>query len=281
MFTRRLLLNLALLLVVAGLAAFVFFPRPKPAPQGVTVASRVDTAAVRRIRIERTGRPGLTFERSNGGWRLTAPIVAQANPLMMRALLDLPHERSANRYAAAGLDLSRYGLKPPRASVYFGTTRIDLGGDNPLDKRRYVLSGGGLYLIADRLSSLPESAAANWISLALLPPKAHIVQLQLPALDIRARQSAGWTLKPASAHYSAAQVAALLDAWQHATALQLTTAPDTPTVAQGNIRIVLAGGTRVHLQIVASKPDLVLRNPTLGVDYHLPGAAAGKLLGLP
>jgi hypothetical protein len=282
MFTRRLLLNLALFLVVASLAAFVFLPRPKPAtPQGIAVAPHVDTAAVRRIRIERHGRPDLIFERSNDDWRLTAPLAAQANPLLMRTLLELPHERSAKRYAASGLDLSRYGLKPPRASVYFGTVRIDLGNDNPLDRLRYALSDSGLYLIADRLSRLPESAAINWVSLALLPPKARIVQLQLPSLDIRAKQAAGWTLQPTPAHYSADQVAALITAWQRATALQLSSAPVTPAAVQGNIRIALAEGTRLHLQIVATKPELVLRNPALGVDYHLPGVAAGKLLDLP
>ena len=281
MFTRRLLLNLALFLVVAGLAAFVFLPRPMPAPHGIAVAPQVDTASVRRIHIERHGRPDLEFELRNGNWRLTAPLDAQANPLLMRALLELPHERSAKRYAAAGLDLSRYGLRPPRASVYFGTARIDLGSDNPLDRRRYVLSDGGLYLIADRLSSLPESAAANWVSLALLPPKASIVRLQLPSLDIRARQPAGWTLKPTPAHYSADQVAALITAWQRATALQLSSAPAAPNIVQGNIRIALADGSKLHLQIVATRPELVLRNPALGVDYHLPGVAAGKLLDLP
>ncbi|MEJ2632217.1 MAG: DUF4340 domain-containing protein [Acidihalobacter sp.] len=280
MFTRRLLLNLVLLLVVAGLAVFVFYPRPKPAPPGIAVAPHIDTAAVRHIRIERRSRPALVFERNNGDWHLTAPISARANPLMMRALLELPRERSAKRYAAAGLDLSRYGLKPPRASVHFGSVRIDLGGDNSLNQLRYVLSGDGLYLVTDRLSSLPESAAVNWVSLSLLSPKAHIVRLQLPALDIRAKQPTGWTLQPAPAHYSADQVVALLEAWQRATALQLSAAPEAPASTQGDIRIELAGGRRLRLQIVATKPQLVLRNPALGVEYRLPGGAAGRLLGL-
>ncbi|MEJ2481082.1 MAG: DUF4340 domain-containing protein [Acidihalobacter sp.] len=280
MFNRRLLLNLALLLLVAGLALFIFYPRPKPAPQGFAVAPDVDTTAVRHIRIERHGRPSLVFERKNGDWRLTAPISARVNPLMMRTLLQLPHERSTKRYAAAGLDVSRYGLKPPRASVYFGSTRIDLGSDNPINQLRYVLSGGELYLVTDRLSTLPEGAAANWVNLALLPPQARIVRLQLPSLDIRAKQPAGWVLQPEPAHYSADQVAALLNAWQHATALQLSAAPGTPASTQGDVRIELAGGTRLHLQIVATKPQLVLRNPALGVEYRLPGVAAGRLLGL-
>lgn len=280
MFTRRLLLNLVLLLVVAGLAAFILYPRPKPAPQGVAVAPAVNIAGVQHIRIERRGRPPLVFERKNGGWHLSAPISARANPLMMRALLELPRERSAKRYAAAGLDLSQYGLKPPRASIHFGSTRIDLGSDNPINQLRYVLSDGRLYLVTDHLSSLPEGAAANWVSLALLPPKARIVRLQLPSLDIRAKQPAGWVLQPEPSHYSADQVAALLNAWQHVTALQLSAAPGTPASTQGDVRIELADGTHLHLQIVATKPQLVLRDPTLGVEYRLPGVAAGRLLGL-
>ncbi|MEJ2715107.1 MAG: hypothetical protein P8014_18380 [Acidihalobacter sp.] len=118
------------------------------------------------------------------------------------------------------------------------------------------------------------------MSLSLLSPKAHIVRLQLPALDIRAKQPTGWTLQPAPAHYSADQVVALLEAWQRATALQLSAAPEAPASTQGDIRIELAGGRRLRLQIVATKPQLVLRNPALGVEYRLPGGAAGRLLGL-
>lgn len=281
MHARRLLLNLALLLAVAGLGAFVFFPRPPTAPPGVAVAPAVDTAAVRHIRIQRRDRPPLTFARTGGVWRLTAPIEARANPLLMRALLELPRQRSRRRYATSGLRLARYGLAPPQASVYFGDERIDLGKDNPLDQRRYVRYDGGLYLIADRLGGLPQSPAANWVSLALLPPDARIVDLQLPTLRVRAQRPAGWTLQPAPAHYSADQVAALLRAWQHATALRLTAATGPPATVRGEIRITFADGTRRRLQIVATQPELVLRAPAPGLDYHLPAAAAGRLLQLP
>lgn len=281
MLTRRLLLNLVLLLAVAGLAAWIFYPRPAPPPAGVAVAPGLDTATVRHIRIERPGRPALVFVHRGGRWRLTAPIAARANSLMMRALLALPRERSRKRYAAAGLNLRRYGLKPPRASIRFGHVRIDLGSDNPVNHRRYVLSAGGLYLVRDQLSSLPQGAAADWVSLALLPPGAHIVVLRLPKLKVRLTPPSGWTLHPAPAHYRASQVARLIRAWTHASALQLSAASSTARTGQGHVRIRLADGKQIDLQIVATHPALILRNRALHVDYRLPGAAARHLLRLP
>lgn len=281
MHARRLLLNLALLLVVAGLAAFVFWPRPAPTPSGMALVPAFDAAAVHHIRIERAGKPALAFERHDGLWQMVAPLKARANPLLMRALLALPQARSTQRYAVAQLDLGQYGLSPPQADIQLGKTRIALGISNPLDQRRYVLHDGWLYLIQDPLASLPESPALDWVSLTLLPPGAQIVALHLPGLEIRANRPAGWTLKPTPKHYSADQVGALLNAWRDATALRLTPAHASEAPHSRTVRIKLADGTQQRFQIIATHPNLVLRDPTLHADYYLPGALAAQLLQLP
>ncbi|WP_198034179.1 DUF4340 domain-containing protein [Acidihalobacter ferrooxydans] len=254
-------------------------PHPQPAPTGVVLAPGIDAATVRHITISRPGQPALTFARVNHAWHLTAPIRARANPALMRALLDLPQARSNKRYAAARLDLAQYGLAPPRATIRFGKTRIELGTLNPLNQRRYALRNGMLYLVSDALSTLPESPALSWISLKLLPPGARITALHLPTLDLRAKAPSGWTL--AHAHASAAQIAALLDAWRQAHALRITPAARSTANTQGDIRVGLADGTQLHFQIIATQPSLILRAPGLRADYHLPAALAGRLLHLP
>lgn len=281
MYTRRLLLNLALLILVAGLAALVFRPKHVPVPEGYAIASAGAADHVQQIRIERGNRPTLEFTRRDSVWRLSAPLKARANPLLMQALLELPHERSQHRYSAEGLDLSRYGLKPPNATLFYGNLRVELGADNPVNQRRYALSAGKLYLIPDHLAGLTAGPAVNWISLSVLPPHARIQSLQLPGLSIHLRQPGGWTLAPKPAHRSADEIAALLRNWHQVMALRVTQARRSDARDEGEIRIVLSDGQTLRLLIVHKQPALVLRNPALSIDYHFPPSAAEKLLQLP
>jgi len=67
------------------------------------------------VSVERAGKPALRFVREQGRWKATA---GRAEPLAVSALVD-----AAGRLEAAAVvahsrkDDTKYGLKPPRATV--------------------------------------------------------------------------------------------------------------------------------------------------------------------
>lgn len=279
---RRGWLNLGLLVVVGLLVVIVWkAERPRP-PSAHALIPGFASASVARIAIHRAGRPELVFARTADGWRIAKPLQARANDLLMDALLALPNAHSRHSYPVKGLELDQYGLAPPRARIDYGNGHaIDLGSVNPVNKLRYALTGGRVYLIQDALEDLPFAAATHWVSLSLLPHQANIRDLSLPGLDIRARSPSGWQLTPQPRHLDADQVARLLRHWTLATAYSVAAAgQDAPAPARmQQIAVTLDSGKVYRFDIVATRPDLILRRN--GLDYRLPASAAHELLSLP
>ena len=68
----------------------------------------------------------------------------------------------------AGYDAAKLGLDPPQITVVADATRIDIGGEDPIDHDRYVRIGDELLRVPDRFSArLLESPESE-----LLDPKA-------------------------------------------------------------------------------------------------------------
>jgi hypothetical protein len=76
---KRWLLNLILLLVVAGLVAFLYL-RPKQGADAVTTyeVSNYKMAEFNAISIEFPTKAPVTFKKIGGYWHLTAPYKARA-----------------------------------------------------------------------------------------------------------------------------------------------------------------------------------------------------------
>ncbi len=279
MLKRRLLLNLVLLFCLIGLIVFIFMPKPKaPAPPGVVLAPAIHEDTVRVIRIERPSHPTLVFKRQHGHWRLTQPLRAPANPLLIKTLLSVPQARSDRAYAIEKSALPRFGLQPSRAVILYGRTAITLGAINSLIQRRYVLYAGKLYLIPDRLADLPHSPALAWVSHALLPPGARIVAIETPGIRLQRKASGRWEAAGHSGRVSPSAIDKWLAFWRQAKALRVTPASRSTGKKKPEIRITLANGRTVLYQIVAVKPSLILRNTQLSADYWLPPGITAAII---
>ena len=65
------------------------------------------------------------------------------------------------RAKLADYDAAKLGLEPPQFTVVANDTRIDIGGEDPIDHDRYVRIGDELLRVPDRFSArlleAPES----------------------------------------------------------------------------------------------------------------------------
>jgi hypothetical protein len=125
---RGLRSTLALLAVLAGLGAYIYFVTWKIEPEDATKAEKVfgdlNADAIVALQIKSDKGPATTLEKTDETWQITAPEVAATDQ----------SEASAVATGIAAVELGRiveenaatladYGLDPPRIDVAFKTTK--------------------------------------------------------------------------------------------------------------------------------------------------------------
>ena len=275
----RVLINLALLIVVIGLALLAVLGREmrKEHPR----LTELGEADVVSIRLETGEQPPLALERRDTGWWLLEPWVVPADADQVEKLTDFAARRSYTRYQAADLDLARYGLAPPRMTLTLNDQRIELGEINPVNRRRYARIGGLVHLIDDTHTYVLNSPPEAFASRRLLPEDTQIMAIRLATVRLaRGEWTPDWQIDPPT-EVSADAIETLLRAWKQAEALWLK--PYTPIAGTSPdlVELELADETRLLFAVISTEPEFVLARPDLGLAYALPTAQAKLMLELP
>ncbi|MGB7755894.1 MAG: hypothetical protein WBL23_07500 [Salinisphaera sp.] len=278
---RRAVAIVILLLALAGLAMALWWSYRMPSGPGTKQPPRITTLApakVTRIRI-RHGSDLIVIQRDGprAPWHLTAPVDAPVDAPHLQAVLTLLGKRAQRRYAPDAIDETTTGLKSPALVVQFNhQPPIDVGGRGPSRGSRYVSTPHDLLVAA-----LPDLSGlrwgwTHWISPALVPPHRQLKKLVLPRFTLDRGKTGDWQAQPAGQR-SPAAVAATLQAWQRARALTVVPS-DASRQRLARITLAFEHGPPRHLDIIERDPNLILRDPALGVDYHLAGNRIGPLL---
>ena len=145
-------LNLALVLLVAGLAALAYF---KPGSKSSTVEQApalFPAGQTTDIRIARGSEPAYELKRAKDGWQLVAPLALRADDYLLQDLLsEIGSAHSARRYPAAGAEMGKYGLDKPALKLRVNGVEADFGGTEPLQNDRYVKDGDNVDLVGGLL----------------------------------------------------------------------------------------------------------------------------------
>lgn len=278
---RRTLLNLLLIAAAVLLTALLWLDREAaPEPEPLTKLSR---DAITEVRIDYPDALDLHLVRGAGGWRMTAPIAARLEDSEVMQILRLAEADVHRKYPGGELDPARIGLDEPPYTVTFATddgrrARIELGGQSALEGNRYARVGDTVHLIAEPNMRALDAEYSNLIARDLLAEDAEIEKLELPGATLTPTGNGGWTVSPESADRGADAAQRTLRAWHAARAMWLKPADDREAVSR--VRIHLAGGGVRELAVVARKPQLILRDPALGVHYHVAANEAGPLLDM-
>jgi hypothetical protein len=289
---KRALLNLALLTVVAGLGALIWFDRERSsedADQPLLFPALADATRLAVLELEpatgATAKARWMLERRGDGWWLAAPFVAPADAAAVEDLLrSLGETRSRARYAPAELDPKATGLDRPLTAFVVtgagGETRFELGGTESLNYRRYVRSGDQVHLVDDLISYRLTQDGASLASKRLLPAGAKVVRLEIPGRTLARGADGKWTLSPADAEVSADALVALVENWEHAAATAVRARTDG--VVQAMVKVALEGvAAPVELELLTAVDGLRFARRDLGLEYQLPDGARAELLELP
>ncbi|MBU0656891.1 MAG: DUF4340 domain-containing protein [Gammaproteobacteria bacterium] len=250
--SRRLFLNLAMLLLVAGLGGFVWWQANQPQQQPDTLISltRADITRIAITRHSGNGKPDIIrLERAGEQWRMLEPVQMPANPARISQLFTLLDEAVEASYDAAGKDLQQYGLELPAVSLVLNDVSLLFGAENPVSNKRYILTGGKIRLVSEAVYGLLNGEALDLVSLKLVPEGRSVKSVSLPE---------GYASK-----------AETLRNWQSADAVRLEKLEGKP---DGKQQVTLAlddGSSRVFV-VLPGDGDLVLANEALGIRYILP-----------
>ena len=162
--TRRHGLNLGLLGLAGGLAALAWVEAARDRSPTIPPLLALTVEQIERIAVERPEQAGLTFERRDGRWWMTAPDSGPVNPVLIHPIVQLAEARCTPSYPVAELDLPRLQLDPPRLRLWLNGQEIHFGAIAPTDGQRYLRIGGTVHLCPDRWYPLLTSAAGSFLA---------------------------------------------------------------------------------------------------------------------
>lgn len=181
----RFLLNLILACTIIVLATIAYWRPGQEALVDVPRISSLQAEDVQTIDLHRRGQQPMTFTRAGDGWRLATPSEGVADQYKVSALLDILDSRGTA--TVASIELERFELNEPRATLRFDKELWSFGASHPLDGRRYVLHEGKIHLIDNRffhhLIGEPQVYAANHGG-APLPDEDVMETVTGPAFDL-------------------------------------------------------------------------------------------------
>lgn len=273
---QRTLINLALLLLVAGLALVIAFAPDEEPPPALAPLSNEEARAVSHIRLKQATGTTIELRRVNGSWRLVQPIGIAANDFRIQTLVQMLEAPVYARMDATPGQLARFGLAPPQARILLDEKEVLFGDTEPIHGRRYLLYDGKIALVDDAFFSHVSSSAANYVNPALLGHDPNPQSLVLPGFRVY-RVAGSWRVDSDDGNVSEDSISMLVDAWRRARATAVR--PYEPSLDwDDEIRIELADED-LRFDLARTEYEMILGRPELGIQYHLTKGAGDRLLG--
>jgi len=272
---NRLLLNVLLLLLVIGIAAFLYF-KPKTVedkPEQFKL-STLKADEITRIEVSlRKGTP-VVLEREGEQWFLTAPFRARADNFEARRLADLVRAVSEQKLPAT--DLGRFELEPPFATVILDKQTFTFGTINRMLKAQYVMTGDSVFMVnpqyAQAIPPQPERMADNrlWTT-----PEQQIVGVELPKFKVE-QVDGNWVVTPKPPITPTQDdLNRFIDEWKLSSGTLTQPAKLKPSKEQAIVR--MKDGKSVTVNLASRDPEFIVIRPDEGLQYHLSRETARRM----
>jgi hypothetical protein len=270
--TARSILNLVLLLLVAGLGLVVYYQPGVEQPHSYAL-SKAAPGSIVHIKIEKPGQPALDLRKENGRWFLVQPFRARADELKISRLLEILGARSEQRFEPT--QLSRFELDKPLLTLTIGKETFRFGTLNPLTQAQYVASADAVLLLPTRYFSEALASPADFSSKRLFADDEIPEGFSFPHSNLQL-QEGRWQVSPANPELSADKLNQWAEEWRYASAL--VSQPYAGLPSQEAITITLKGGKKLPLQILQRSPEFILLRGDEDMQYHFPQASGERLL---
>jgi len=284
----RWLVNLALLLLVGGIAAFLYF-RPTATTQGQKSyqLSVLKLANFTKLSVEFPAKAPVMFEKIDGYWHLSKPYRARADQVSVLRILSLAIASSSEKFPAN--DLARFGLDNPRLKLKMNDETFSFGTFNPVTSEQYVAYKDSVYLLPSTYSEAASVQVVELIDKTPLKPTeqiagfnfAHLEQWEDTRLSVDLVDGK-WKISVANAKPNQNQMKEWYDNyWVHNSAQSVE--PYTPDrkATYPSFEVKLKDGSKAHFDKLQESPELQLGRPDEGMMYHFPQDVGFSMLNPP
>jgi hypothetical protein len=273
--SSKTLLNIALFFLAIILGSVIYFSEEKS--HELKRLSEIDINTINSIVI-RHNKNNTTIEKHDDGhWRITAPLVIDANDFRINSILKLLNAPVHSDYSLSEIDVTTIGLKEAVTSIQLNSNRIEFGITNPATNLRYIKFNNRVFTIEDVFFPLLSSHFSTLVSFNLLPKNASLEKLILPGLTISRDDQGRWH---SDSNISADNISKIIDHWKNDQAFGVHKYLEREQ--QGEIIIYLAGQQHgqqaVSYTITDTDPWLILSRKDIGLEYHLDIEAYSKLI---
>ena len=277
MLSQRLLVNLLLIVLLAGLAYAGFHFDPENVGESNPTISEINPDEVHHIEIK-SGDLQLRLQRSAQGWDLESPINWPAHDSNVARILSILNFQTSALADAADVDLSQLGLQQPQASIRFNDTLLLFGTTNNIGERRYVMLDTTIYLLPDVHLAFITQGLSGLVDRRLLPRRASITSLQLPDLELQLDDNKRWRSTRA-VEITQARMVQLVANWQELQATRISPF-GLGLMPRQLIEIDLADGQTIDFLLMSEDPEIVIAHPKIGLQYHFRSHYSDQLISI-
>ncbi len=286
----RWLVNFVLLLLVAGIAAFLYL-RPKPvdpSAQQVYTVSRLDPNSFTHVSISLPGKAAVELEKKQGRWFMTQPYQARADLAMVGRVLSLAVATTKEKLPLA--DPARFGLDKPMLKVRIDNEEFSFGMYHPVTGDQFVSYKDAVYVLptvyADGASTQPlellDKRVLNDEELQIAGfDFSKLEQWEPTGLTLDRQADGKWKVQPEKGKYNQNEI----NDW-YATNWQNVVANSVEPYKSDRqphpyFTLKLKSGKTLRIDKIQESPELLLAREDLNILYHLPQDAGFSMLNPP
>lgn len=279
---NRWILNLVLLVVVAGLVSFLYLrPKPEVGTTSKYEVSAYKLAEFNQIKVEFPAKAAVAFEKVNGYWHMTAPYKTRADQASVQRILAVIAASSSEKIATD--DLEKYGVKQPQMKLTLFRNMDDkeeflFGTYNPLNDEQYVYHRNHVYLISNDYGAAAATQVIELVDKAPLKPTekvagfdfSHLEQWEASRLNVDLVDGQ-WKASIEKAKPTQNEMNEWADfSWIHTRAKSVEFYTPDRKVTHPSFEVKLADGSKVHFDKIQESPELILARPDEGLMYYFP-----------
>ena len=266
-------------MLVALLVVLVFYkPGNKPEQDG-TPLTAVATEGIQHIRLQRPKQPPIVFEKTAGAWRLTAPLKARANDGRVNELVQIASTRVPTRFAATPVELGKYALDNPLATLFLNDAEIRFGGMHPLENQLYVWHNAQVALIGVSALRGVSARLNDFLNASVLEENTKLLALRFSSFSLKQNEQGAWVRTPQLKDLASDAINRFVDEWRFARALSVAPYSGKPVKERVTMTIADAGKERaLELGILAREPEFIVYRKDENLEYHFSADIGARLM---
>lgn len=280
---QRTLLNIVLLMAVAGLGAALYFGQGRGSGKHPPLLAHVKPSQIRHISIQYPHKPSIVLEKKKGQWFMVKPVSTPAQDSQVHVLTSLPTLKAKRTFNVSNVNLGQLSLKPPQWTLKLNNKVLEFGGRDPIKHQRYVRIGDKVYMVSLTAGTPLDSDYSDLVNHRIVPRGRKLEAVTTHNFTLRRGAREKWTLShpPGDAAHNAAYK--LAHQWMQARGEWLKMLGKNmlsgKPLAEATLK--LDNGQSIHYLELDNQDQLVLARKDLNVAYYLPGRDGSRLFQVP